>query len=293
MGVFSQLLVNGIIAGSIYALVASGFSLIYSTNRFVHFAHGAVVVVAAYIMYSLFSLLNIPFFIAFLLTVLLSGFLGYIQFQFVYLPLKNKKSSTTILLMASVALMLLFENIVLLLFGSDVKLINTFEVEKGLEFFGFTITKIQILIIAVTLVLLVGLRLLLKKTRLGKSFRAVADNPSLADIMGINAKKLQSLSFVMGSAIAGVASVLIAIEQNIEPFMGSRLMIKGFTAAIIGGVSSVEGAVLGSLLLGLVENFGIWFLPSGYKDAIAFAVLILFLVFKPSGILGIHKGHRA
>ena len=181
----------------------------------------------------------------------------------------------------------------LLLFGSDVKLINTFEVGKGLEFFGIIITKIQVLIIAVTLILLVGLRLLLKKTKLGKSFRAVADNPSLADIMGINAKKLQSLSFVIGSAIAGVASVLIAIEQNIEPFMGSRLMIKGFTAAIIGGVTSVEGAVLGSLLLGLVENFGIWFLPSGYKDAIAFAALILFLIFRPSGILGIHKGHKA
>ena len=263
MGVFAQLLVNGIIAGSIYALVASGFSLIYSTNRFVHFAHGAVVVVAAYIMYSLFSLLNLSFFLAFLLTVILSGVLGYIQFQFVYLPLKNKKSSATILLMASVALMLLFENVVLLLFGSDVKLINTFEVGKGLEFFGIIITKIQILIIAVTLILLVGLRFLLKKTKLGKSFRAVADNPSLADIMGINAKKLQSLSFVIGSAIAGVASVLIAIEQNIEPFMGSRLMIKGFTAAIIGGVTSVEGAVLGSLLLGLVENFGIWCLLSG------------------------------
>ena len=293
MGVFAQLLVNGIIAGSIYALVASGFSLIYSTNRFVHFAHGAVVVVAAYIMYSLFSLLNLSFFLAFLLTVILSGVLGYIQFKFVYLPLKNKKSSATILLMASVALMLLFENVVLLLFGSDVKLINTFEVGKGLEFFGIIITKIQVLIIAVTLILLVGLRLLLKKTKLGKSFRAVADNPSLADIMGINAKKLQSLSFVIGSAIAGVASVLIAIEQNIEPFMGSRLMIKGFTAAIIGGVTSVEGAVLGSLLLGLVENFGIWFLPSGYKDAIAFAALILFLIFRPSGILGIHKGHKA
>lgn len=292
MGIVAQLLVNGVIAGSVYALVAAGFSLIYATNRFVHFAHGAVVVVAAYAMYAFFALLGLGFLPSFVLTLLFSGALGYLQFQGVYLPLKKRKSSNVILLLASVGLMLLFENLVLLLFGSDVKMLDVFEVGRGISMFGFIITKIQIIMIVTSLILLLALNILLKKTRLGTALRAVADNPDLAEIMGISARKLQSLSFVLGSAIAGIASVLIAIEQNLEPFMGSRLMIKGFTAAIVGGVSSVEGAILGSFILGIVENVGIWFLPSGYKDAIAFVVLILFLVIKPTGVLGINKGNK-
>ena len=129
----------------------------------------------------------------------------------------------------------------------------------------------------------------MKKTKIGKAMRAVADNKEMAEVVGISSERIYSLAFVVGSAIAGVAGILVGLEQNLEPMMGTNLMIKGFTGAIIGGIGSVPGAILGSFLLGFAENFGIWFLPSGYKDAIAFIILFIFLLFRPQGILGIKK----
>ena len=119
--------------------------------------------------------------------------------------------------------------------------------------------------------------------------RAVADNKDVAEIVGISAKKIFAWSFVVGSLIAGVVGILISLEQNLEPLMGTNLMIKGFTGAVVGGIASVPGAILGSFLLGFAENFGVLFLPSGYKDAIAFVLLFVFLLFRPQGLLGIKR----
>lgn len=288
--IFIQLLINGLIAGSIYALVATGFSLIYSTNRFVHFAHGAVVTVSAYFLYLLFSLWGVNFFIACLLTILFSGFVGWLIYRLLYSNLKKKGSSNTILLIASIGLLILLENLALIIFGADVKTLDLIKTAKGIEVFGAIITPLQIVIILSSLILLIALWIFIKRTKIGIALRAVADNPQLAKISGINTEKICSISFTVGSAIAGFASILIALESNITPTMGLGLMIKGFAGAIIGGMTSLPGAVLGSYLLGLVENFGIWYLPSGYKDAIAFVLLFIFLLIRPSGILGINKG---
>ena len=289
MSLFLQLLINGLIAGSIYSLVAAGFSLIYSVNKFVHFAHGCTIAVSAYTLYFLFSALKIDFYLSVILAVIFGGLFGLFMLKSVYEPLSNKKASGLILLTASVALLILFESIILLIFGADVKTINFIKVEKGMEFFGAIITPLQVVIIVSALVLLLALYLFMKKTKLGKAMRAVADNKDVAEIMGISSKKIFAWSFVIGSLIAGFGGVLVGLEQNLEPTMGTNLMIKGFTGAIVGGVGSVPGAVLGSFLLGLAENFGIWYLPSGYKDAIAFVILFIFLLFKPEGILGIKK----
>jgi branched-subunit amino acid ABC-type transport system permease component len=148
---------------------------------------------------------------------------------------------------------------------------------------------LQVVIVAVSLVLLVLLYFFMKRTKIGKAMRAVADNKDVAEVVGISAEKIYAWSFIVGSAIAGIAAILVGLEQNLEPMMGTNLMIKGFTGAIIGGIGSVPGAVLGSFLLGFAENFGIWFLPSGYKDAIAFVILFIFLLFRPQGILGIKR----
>ena len=129
----------------------------------------------------------------------------------------------------------------------------------------------------------------MKKTKLGKAMRAVADNKEAAEIVGISTEKIYAWVFIIGSAIAGAAGILVGLEQNLEPTMGTNLMIKGFTGAIIGGIGSIHGAILGAFFLGIVENFGIWFLPSGYKDAIAFTILLAFLLFMPYGILGVKK----
>ncbi|MEK6950613.1 MAG: branched-chain amino acid ABC transporter permease [Nanoarchaeota archaeon] len=287
---FLQLLFNSLIIGSVYALVAVGFSLIYSTNRFMHFAHGASVVIAGYSLFSFFTILGIPFALSSLLTLLLSAVVGYGMFKFVYQPLQNKKSSTVILLIASIAILILVENLVLLFYGAGVRSIGLLETAKGIAVGSANITPLQIILILISMILLLSLYLFLNKSRLGRDLRAVADNKELAAIMGLNTEKLLAISFIIGSALAGIAGILIGLEQNLDPTMGTSLMVKGFSGAVIGGIYSVLGSVLGSYIVGLVENFGSWYLPSGFKDAITFTLLFLFLLFRPVGLLGIEKG---
>jgi len=210
----------------------------------------------------------------------------------VYERLRQRQASSVILLIASVALLFLLESLILMFFGADVKTIGYIKVAKGLEFFGAIITPLQIVIIAVSVILLALLFFLMKKTKMGKAMRAVADNKEVAEIVGISAKKVYYWSLSLGSAIAGIAGILVGLEQNLNPTMGTGLIIKGFTGAVIGGIGSVPGAIFGSFVLGLAENFGIWWLPSGYKDAIAFVILFIFLLFLPRGILGVKRSTK-
>ena len=283
---FPQLLINGLIAGAIYALVASGFSLIFSTAKFIHFAHGSTVAVGAYLLHLFYGILNLNFWLAVILTIPAAALSGWLINRLIYHPLRKRGASNTILLMASIGLLILIESLILLIFEADVKTIGFLEIVKGIEIGGAIITPLQIVIIVVSVLLLIGLFLLMKKTKLGKAMRAVSDNKDVAEIVGISSRRIYAYTFLIGSAIAGIAGILVGMEQNLEPTMGTNLMIKGFTGAIIGGVSSVPGAVVGSFILGIVENFGIWFLPSGYKDAIAFIILFVFLIFRPSGLFG-------
>ncbi len=291
MGIFVQLLINGLIAGAIYALVSSGFSLIYSTCKFIHFAHGGVIAFGAYFLYFLFSMVGLNFGFSVVLSIIFAALLG-LGLNQLYNQLRKRNASNVIILIASFAVMILLESLILIFFNADVKTLGYIKVAKGLEVLGGIITPLQIFIVATSLVLLGLLLLLMKKTKIGKAMRAVSDNKDVAEIVGISSKKIYNWSFIIGSAIAGIAGILIGLEQNLEPVMGSTIIIKGFTGAIIGGIGSVPGAILGSFLLGIVENFGIWFLPSGYKDAIAFVLLFVFLLFKPTGILGIKKGAK-
>lgn len=284
-----QLFVNGLIAGAIYSLIALGFSLIYSTCNFVDFAHGAIVSFGAYFLYFLFSMLGLNFWLAVILTIFATAIFGLLLNVIVFKELRKRKASNLILLMASFALLIIFESLILVFFGADVKTIGFIPVAEGLQILGAIITPLQIVIITVSFLLLAIFFFFMKKSKIGKAMRAVSDNKDVAEIVGISAERIYNWSFVIGSAIAGIGGILVGLEQNLEPTMGTDLMIKGFTAAVIGGIGSPVGAVLGSYLLGFAENFGIWYLPSGYKDAIAFVVLFIFLLFRPQGILGKKK----
>jgi len=289
MGIFIQLIINGLIAGAIYSLVSSGFSLIYSINKFIHFAHGSVVALSAYMLYFLFSVLGLNFGFSVILAIIFASFLGLLINIIIYKQLRKRNASSVILLIASFAVLILIESLILLFFGADVKTIGYIKVAKGIEFLGAIITPLQVFIIIVSIILLIFLFIFMKKTKIGKAMRAVSDNKDVGEIIGISSERIYNWSFIIGSAIAGIAGILVALEQNLDPTMGTGLVIKGFTAAIIGGIGSVPGAILGSFLLGLSENLGIWFLPSGYKDAIAFILLFIFLLFRPNGILGKKK----
>lgn len=285
----AQILVNGLIVGAIYALVALGFSLIYSTNKFVHFAHGSVVAFSAYLLYFLFSSLEWNFGLSVVLSIVFACFLGCGVNILIYQQLRKRKTSASILLIASFGIMIFLDSLILLLFGADVKSINIIKAAKGIEILGVLITPLQIFIMLISAAILLTLYFLLYKTRVGKTMRAVSDNKDYAEIIGISSEKTYVWSLIIGSAIAGIAGVLIGLEQNLEPMMGTNLMVKGFAAAIIGGIDSIYGAFIGALLLGILENISVWYLPSGYKDAIAFVVLFIFLICKPTGIFGVKR----
>ena len=284
--VFNQLLINGIIAGSIYALIAIGFTVIYRTVRFFHFAHGIVYTAGAYFAYTFFILMHIHFVISFILAVLLASGLGVLINRLVYRPLRHQKASNLIFMLASFGVFIFLQNLIQMIYGAQILTIRTGPVKEGHHILGAVITNIQIVILLVAVVLLVLLWLFIQRTKLGKAMRAVADDRIASNVVGINPDRIITASFAIGSALAGIAGILISFETNLEPTMGFSALLKGIIASIIGGIGSIPGAVLGAYFLGIVENFGIWHISAGWKDAIAFVVLIIFLLLRPRGILG-------
>jgi branched-chain amino acid transport system permease protein len=289
-----QLLINGMIAGSIYALIALGFTIIYRTVKFFHFAHGIVYAVGAYICYSVVSYwlitvggYNVLGWIAAIIAGIIgAGALGVIIDRLVYYPLRKRKASNMIFLLASFGVLIFLQNLIQLMYGTQILTLRTGQVKEGHQFLGAIITDIQILILVVSCVLLVMLLLFVQKTKLGKAMRAVSDDAITASVVGINPEKIIFTSFTIGSVLAGIGGILISLETNIEPTMGFNALLKGIIASIIGGIGSIPGAMLGGFFLGIAENLGIWKIQAGWKDCIAFIILIIFLLFRPGGILG-------
>ena len=281
-----QLIINGIIAGSIYGLIAIGFTVIYRTVKFFHFAHGIVYTAGAYFAYTLIISLHLNFALSFFLSVILAAILGVAIDRSVYYPLRQQNASNLIFLLASFGVFIFLQNLIQLIYGAQILTIRTGPIKEGHHFLGAVITDIQILILAVSIILMIFLWFFIQRTKLGKAMRAVSDDPLAANVVGINPEKIIRTSFAIGSALAGAAGILISLETNIEPTMGFGALLKGIIASIIGGIGSIPGAVLGGFFLGLAENLGIWKISAGWKDCIAFAILIIFLLMRPSGILG-------
>jgi branched-chain amino acid transport system permease protein len=284
---FQQLLLNGIIAGSIYALIAIGFAIIYRTVKFFHFAHGVVFAAGAYFAYTFFILFDINPIIGFFLSIALAGLLGIAIDRAVYYPLRKHNAPNLVYLIASFGVFIFIQNLLQLIFGAQILTLRTGPVKEGHHILETVITDIQILIIVVSLILVLLIWLFVQKSKVGKAIRAVSDDPIGARVVGINSEKVILTAFAIGSALAGVAGILISLETNIEPTMGLNAILKGIIASIIGGIGNIPGALFGGLFLGLAENLGIWKMQAGWKDAIAFAILIVFLLLRPSGIMGI------
>lgn len=282
-----QLMANGIIAGSIYALIAIGFTIIYRTAKFFHFAHGAVFAAGAYLAYTFFILFDINPIISFFLAIALLVLLGTAINWLVYFPLRKNNAPNLVYLIASFGVFIFLQNLIQLIFGAQILTLRTGPIKEGHHILGAVISDIQILIIVSSLVLFFLTWLFIQKSKLGNAIRAVSDDSIGARVVGINSEKVILTAFAIGSALAGVAGILISLETNIEPTMGFNAILKGIIASIIGGIGSIPGALFGGLFLGLAENLGIWKIQAGWKDAIAFAILIIFLLLRPSGIMGI------
>jgi branched-chain amino acid transport system permease protein len=289
---FIQLIINGIIAGSIYALIALGFALIYYTVRFFHFAHGAVYTLAAYLVYLFFHQLHINFIISVIISILLTGITGCLIELFIYRPLRKKKATSLVFLISSMGLYIVIQNIISLCFGDDTKTVRTKDITEGYSLLGAYITPIQIIILITTIVLFLFIAILLKHTRLGKGLRAVANNPELAKIVGLPLEKIFLFTFFIGSMLAGTAAILISLDTDMIPTMGFSALFMSVIAVIIGGSRNISGVLLGGIFLGLIENISVWKIPSQWQECISFIILLLFLFIKPKGIFSV-KNEKA
>ena len=207
--------------------------------------------------------------------------------RFVYYPLRKHNAPNLVYLLASFGVFIFIQNLIQLIYGAQILTLRTGPVKVGHSILGAVITDIQVFIIIVSLVLFFLAWIFIQKSKLGKAIRAVSDDPVGARVVGINSEKIILTAFAIGSALAGVAGILISLETNIEPTMGFNAILKGIIASIVGGIGSIPGALFGGVFLGLAENLGIWKIQAGWKDTIAFAILIVFLLIRPSGIMGI------
>jgi len=298
---FLQQLINGLSLGAIYALIALGYTMVFGVLRFINFAHGDVYMIGAftglYIAPRVLSWFGGQFSywaaaIVLLAAMLLCAIVGIFIEKLCYRPLRNRPKLTVLITAIGVSLFL--ENAGQFAFGADPKSFPALIDDTAINihpsfgmFADLTITTGQVLVVAVTLVLLFALRHIVLNTKVGMAMRALSFNPVAASLMGINNDVIISFTFGLGSALAGAAGILTSIQQpSIDPLMGILPGLKAFVAAVLGGIGNLPGAVLGALLLGVIETLVVGYVSPTYRDAIAFGVLILILLIKPSGLLG-------
>ena len=286
MGILPQLILNSIISGAIYTLVALGFNLIYGATKFFNLAHGIMAAIGGYAVFYFAKTLGLDVYVAIILGVALAGLVGFGLDKFIYLPLRRRKASNMVLLVASLGAMTALQAVIAILFSSRFKTLSgNVGTQKLFTILGGVITQTQFVILLSAALVMAGLVVFLYKTQFGKTVRAISDDEEVARIIGINTNKIIGYVFFIGSAITGFTGILVGFDVGIEPTMGLSLLLKGVIASIVGGVGNIYGGVLGAFLLGFVENFGIWKISGEWKDAIAFALLITFLIFRPRGIM--------
>ena len=292
---FWQQLINGLSLGAFYALIALGYTMVYGVLRFINFAHGDVFMLGAFSGYYLTprilphftgALAPVGVAIVLLSTMAICAIIGMLIERLAYRPLRRMPKLTVLITAIGVSLFLEYAG--QFVFGADPKAFPELVADRALENTGaLTITTTQVAAFAVTLLLLVGLTYVVKKTRLGMAMRALSNNSTAAALMGVNLDTVISFTFGLGSALAGAAGILYALSYpSIDPLMGVLPGIKAFVAAVLGGIGSIPGAALGGLILGVIETFVAGSAYSTYRDAIAFAVLILILLFRPAGLFG-------
>mgnify|MGYP001568276527 CR=1 FL=1 len=283
MDVLVQLTIHTLITGSIYALIASGLVFIYATTRVFHLAHGGVVAFSAYVFWWSHTI-GFPLVVAGLVAVLSSIALGVFMNEAVYEPLRARKTKSLGYLIATIAMLMMSGAFIILLFGAQGQTLGFSTTVYTIA--GGTLSLLQGVIILSAAVLFVLLWAGIRFSRFGKAMRATADNEVVAEVLGIDTRQVRRRTFILGSALGGVAAIFYALEFNLDPNMGVMIAVKGLTAAIIGGPGSIVGAIVGALLLSGVEQASVWYLGSTWRNAMAFILLFAFLLVKPTGLLG-------
>ncbi|MDA3847223.1 MAG: branched-chain amino acid ABC transporter permease [Vallitaleaceae bacterium] len=286
MSYFIQQIVYGLSAGSIYALIALGYTMVYGIVKLINFAHGEVLMMGAY--FTIFGIIsfNIPIILALPISMVLCALLGMFIDRVAYKPLRNAPRISALITALGVSMFL--SNFFKLLFGAEKRKMPDFPALKGGYVFGdVTIPYKAILTLVLTLVCLITLQIIVRKTKVGRAMRAVSEDKQAAQLMGVNVDLTISITFAIGSALAAVGGVLYAINYSqIFPTMGTLTGLKAFVAAVLGGIGILPGAMFGGFLIGIVENLTKGYGAGGWSNAVVFGILIIVLLVKPEGIFG-------
>ena len=307
MDIFIQQMINGLVLGSIYALVALGYTMVYGIMGLINFAHGEVVMIGAMVAITVIKLLadsGLPgiliAFIGLAAAAVVCMVVGFTIERVAYRPLRNAPKLAPLITAIGVSIVL--QNLAMLVWGRNYHAFPPILPTSQHDVLGATITSLQVAIILIAALMMAGLMLLIHRSRLGRAMRATSENPAIAQLMGVNINQIISFTFIIGSALAAVAGLMVSANYSIAHYyMGFTLGLKAFTAAVLGGIGSLAGAMLGGILLGLIESLGAGyigdltggFLGSHYQDVFAFFVLICVLVFRPSGLVGVKMAERA
>ena len=282
-----QYLINGISIGSVYAIIALGYTMVYGIAKMLNFAHGDVIMIGAYISFCVTSYLGLPAWVSVIAAVVVCTLLGITIEGLAYKPLRGTPSLAVLITAIGVSYFL--QNAAQLIWSSSPKNFTSVVTMKPISMADgkIVITGEVLLTVAVCILVMVGLTLFTGKTRTGKAMRAVSEDRDAAQLMGINVNQTISTTFAIGSALAAVAGVLLcSTVPTLQPTTGSMPGIRAFTAAVFGGIGSIPGAMLGGILLGIIETFSKAYLSTQFSDAIVFSVLIIILLVKPAGLLG-------
>ncbi|HIZ19227.1 MAG TPA: branched-chain amino acid ABC transporter permease [Firmicutes bacterium] len=290
---FITQLLNGLGLGSIYALIALGYSMVYGIVQLINFAHGDIIMVGGYAIYAVLVMAGMPLWLAILAPIVVCGLAGMLIERLAYQRLLTHNAERISLLITALGVSIFLQNLFQLIFKSDAKTMPEMFGAGVFEFGGLSVTYATLINIVVSVVMMVMLQLLVNKTKVGKAMQATSEDAGAAKLMGINTKNIILLTFAVGSVLAGIGAILYCnTYPQIRPTMGNLLGLKAFVAAVLGGIGSIPGAMLGGYLLGVLEQMTKAYISSEVTDAVVFAILIVVLLVRPAGLMGKYRKEK-
>ena len=290
---FLTQILNGLGLGSIYALVALGYSMVYGIVQLINFAHGDIIMVGGYMVFVALSMAGMPLWLAIPFSIVVCALAGLLIQRVAYRRLLNHNAARISLLITALGVSIFLQNLFMLLFTPNPRTMPSLFPAQPLEFGGIILTSDTLINIVVSVGLMVALQLLVRRTKIGKAMQATSEDTGAAKLMGINTNYIVAFTFAVGSALAAVGAILYCSSYpQIKPTMGSLLGLKAFVAAVLGGIGSIPGAMLGGYMLGVVESLTKAYISTTITDAVGFAILILVLLVKPAGLLGKNRKEK-